>query len=322
MPELIQRWCNPERIEIEGFNSGGVSVELASIYKVYKVSPSIEVQALRGVTMSVPKSSYYIVMGPSGSGKTTLLNIIGGVDKPTAGKVVVEGEELNNYSDEELEKYRLCIVGYIFQSFNLVPVLNAIENIILPMIAYGIPRDKRIKRAKWLIRLVGLEKRMYHKPSQLSGGEQQRVAIAVALANDPPLILADEPTAELDYENAMKIIDLLSRLSRDYGKTVIVSTHDPRIITRADKIVLLEDGVIKGIYLPGKIEGLTKLEGIEGFEEVIREKIHYYRSRLDELVEKYSRGLIGFEEFDREYNELASMIKALEKLLVLLGKRG
>lgn len=308
-----------KEIPVEGFASKGVGVDVRDLVKIYRMGRGIEVQALRGLSMSVRPGEAVTIMGPSGSGKTTLLNIIGGVDTPTAGVVVVGGVKVSELSESELEMYRLRMVGYVFQAFNLVPVLTSLENVELPMIALGVPRSKRIRRAKWLLKLVGLGHRIHHKPTELSGGEQQRVAIAVALANDPPLILADEPTAELDTENAMKIIDLLTRLSREYGKTVIVSTHDPRIALRADRILRIEDGVIKSEHKPIELEKEPHLVKLTDLAEVIKTRIAVLEQRIRELAEKFAKGVISRDEFDKEYSRLKTLVEGYKELLASIG---
>ncbi len=311
----------PRELVVEGFRSKGVFVKVSNLVKIYHIAPGVEVQALRGLSMEVKPGEAVVIMGPSGSGKTTLLNIIGGVDKPTGGSVVVGDVSVHKLSEKQLEKYRLYMVGYIFQAYNLVPVLNVLENVELPMIAMGIPQVKRRKRALWLIKQVGLEDRIEHRPSELSGGEQQRAAIAVALANDPPLILADEPTAELDTENALKITSLLLSLAREVGKTVIISTHDPRIAVRADRILRIEDGVIKGEYTPlqllrGERELPTREEDIAS---ILKTRIAEIEKQIEELVKRLGSGEIGLEEFDKEYNRLRSLLYAYKELLGSLG---
>jgi len=185
-------------------------------------------------------------MGPSGCGKSTLLNIIGGLDRPTAGSVIVEGNNIVDLSDAELVKYRRNEVGIVFQFFNLVPTLTAKENIELPMRLAGKDSAYMRKRADELLRLVGIEQRESHKPDELSGGEQQRVGIAVALANDPPIILADEPTGELDSETGHQILQLFESLRDEIKKTVVIVTHDQRIGQIADRIMTIVDGRITG----------------------------------------------------------------------------
>jgi len=306
-------------LPVEGFKTKGVEVEVRDLVKIYKMGRGIEVQALRGLNMRVEAGEAVTIMGPSGSGKTTLLNIIGGVDVPTGGSVIVGGVRAHELSEKDLEDYRLKMVGYMFQAFNLVPVLSALENVELPMIALGIPREKRVKRAKWLLKLVGLEHRMNHKPTELSGGEQQRVAIAVALANDPPLILADEPTAELDTENAMKIVDLLTSLSRKYGKTVIVSTHDPRIATRTNRILRIEDGIIKGEHKPIELEQPPHKARLSDLVEVIKLRIANLEKELEKLSQKLVNKEITPEEFDKEYAKIKALITGYKELLSSLG---
>lgn len=310
---------SPRELPVEGFSSEGVGVEARDLVKIYKMGRGVEVQALRGLSMSVKAGEAVTIMGPSGSGKTTLLNIIGGVDVPTAGSVVVGGIRVHELGERDLEKYRLSMVGYIFQAFNLVPVLTSLENVELPMIALGVPKSRRVRRARWLLELVGLSHRINHKPVELSGGEQQRVAIAVALANDPQLILADEPTAELDTENAMKIIDLLTRLSREYGKTVIVATHDPRIALRTNRILRIEDGVIKSEHTPIEMEKQPELLRLTDLADVIKTRIARLEQQVGELVAKFARKEISIEEFDREYNRLKTLIEGYRELLSSIG---
>ncbi len=306
-------------LPVNGFKTTGVRVEIRDLVKIYRMGRGIEVQALRGLSMTVEPGEAVTIMGPSGSGKTTLLNLIGGVDKPTAGSVIVGDVKVHELDEPRLEEYRLRMVGYVFQAFNLIPVLTALENVELPMIALGVPRSRRIERAKWLLELVGLGHRLKHRPTELSGGEQQRVAIAVALANDPPLILADEPTAELDTENAMKIIDLLTKLSKEYGKTVIVSTHDPRIAIRTNRILKIEDGVIKGEYKPLELEERPELVKLTDLADIIKTRIASIEKQMQELAVKLGRGEITQEEFDREYNRLKILLAGYKELLSSLG---
>jgi putative ABC transport system ATP-binding protein len=215
------------------------------LIKVYRAGKS-EVIALRGLDMQIADGEFVAVEGPSGCGKTTLLNLVGGIDRPTAGRIEVDGTNLVHLSDSELTRYRRDRVGFVFQFFNLVPTLTARENVELPMRLAGRTAAKRKDRTRDLLKLVDLERRAVHRPDELSGGEQQRVAIAVALANDPPLVLADEPTGELDTKTGKEILDLFRRLNRDLGKTVIVVTHDTRVAGIAHRILQIEDGQIVG----------------------------------------------------------------------------
>ncbi len=184
-------------------------------------------------------------MGPSGSGKTTLFNIIGGIDHPTEGTVVIDNVDLSEMSSKELAWLRSRKIGYIFQTFNLIPVLSALDNVALPMIFTGMPPEERSKKATELLNLVGLGDRLTHRPTQLSGGQQQRTAIARALANDPTIILADEPTGNLDLATGFSIVQLLYRLKVEKGTTVICATHDLKMIDVSDRVLFLRDGLIE-----------------------------------------------------------------------------
>ncbi len=218
-------------------------IKLENVYKIYKLGRT-EVVALRGVNLEINRGDYISIMGPSGSGKSTLMNIIGCLDRPTKGRVYIDGEDVSKLSDKELAKIRLKKIGFVFQQFNLIPTLTALENVALPMWFAGVERKKRIKRAKELLKIVGLEGREHHKPRELSGGEQQRVAIARALANDPEVILADEPTGNLDTKTGTRIIDILEKLNKLEGKTLIIVTHDQEIGKRAKIRLKIKDGMI------------------------------------------------------------------------------
>lgn len=215
------------------------------LIKVYKTGKS-EVIALRGLDCTIKGSEVLAIMGPSGCGKTTLLNIVGGLDRPTAGSIMVDGTNLVNMSDAELVMHRRERVGIVFQFFNLVPTLTARENIELPMRLAGKSSDLMVKRSGELLKLVDMEPRADHKPDELSGGEQQRIGLATALANDPPIILADEPTGELDTVTGHQILLLLKRLRDDYKKTIVIVTHDQRIGQIADTVMTIVDGKITG----------------------------------------------------------------------------
>ena len=200
------------------------------------------VHALRGIDLVVHKGEILAVMGPSGSGKSTLLHILGALDTPDDGRALIDGTDLKSLSERELTQLRGTRIGFVFQTFNLIPTISAQMNVELPMIFQGIPKQVRAKRAQALLERVGLGDRAAHRPNELSGGERQRVAIARALANDPEIILADEPTGNLDSESGGTILELLRRLSRKDGKTVIIVTHDPEAAAIADRIVRLKDG--------------------------------------------------------------------------------
>jgi putative ABC transport system ATP-binding protein len=201
------------------------------------------VHALRGVSLTIDAGDYIAIAGPSGSGKSTLLHILGGIDPPTSGEVRIEGRSLARLSDRDLTQLRLTRLGFVFQRFHLLPVLTALENVELPMAEAGVRRGARRARARELLDYVGLGPRGEHRATQLSGGEMQRVAIARALANRPALILADEPTGELDRETGQEILDLFRRINRD-GATLVVVTHDERLAAEASRVIHMQDGRI------------------------------------------------------------------------------
>ena len=220
-------------------------VELVNLTKVY-VLGEIEVYALRKINLKIYRGEILGIMGPSGSGKTTLLNLIGTLDTPDSGKIFIDGVDIISLRESELVNLRRKTLGYIFQFYNLIPGLNALDNVSLPMLLAGMNRTRREKRAKELLELVGLKKRILHKPDELSGGEQQRVAIARALANDPSIILADEPTGDLDEETGIQVVKQMRAIIEREKKTLIIVTHDPVIASYATRILNLRDGHIVG----------------------------------------------------------------------------
>ena len=223
-----------------------VVIDVKGLYKYYFLKNWV-VKALQGITLSVGKGEYLSVMGPSGSGKTTLFNMLGGLDRPTKGTVLVDGVNLYSLNSVELARFRCYEIGYIFQSFNLIPSLTALDNVMLPMIFAGLSLKDRVKKAKELLEQVGLGNRADHRPDELSGGQQQRVAITRALANDPNIILADEPTANLDLETGLKIVNLLKDVSLNRGVTVVCATHDLKMIGVSDKIAWIRDGRLERV---------------------------------------------------------------------------
>ena len=219
-------------------------IELKNLSKVYHTT-AVPVHAVKNVTLKIEKQEFTSIVGPSGSGKTTLLNLIGGLDKPTEGSVLIEGTDISTLKSNRLIEYRLHHIGFVFQAYNLIPVFTARENVEFIMLLQGISKAKREKRATELLSAVGLADRLNSRPSQLSGGQQQRVAVARALASKPNFVLADEPTANLDSQTAEALLDLMGKLNKDFNMTFVFSTHDPRVIKRARRIVMLEDGAIK-----------------------------------------------------------------------------
>lgn len=220
-------------------------IELNHVSKSYKMD-EVEVQALKGVNLKISRKEFVAVMGPSGSGKSTLLHIIGCLDRPTEGKIFLDGIDISELNDSELARVRGNKIGFVFQFFNLYPTLTASENVELPMMIVEKDKNERKRRALELLEAVGMEKRAEHLPSQLSGGERQRVAIARALANDPPLILADEPTGNLDSKAGKEIMVLLNKLQETADKTVVMVTHEQHITKYAERIIRLKDGIVEG----------------------------------------------------------------------------
>ncbi len=231
--------------------SVGEVVRLRDVWKKYAFGET-EVCALSGLNMAVRKGEFVVILGASGSGKSTAMNMIGALDIPSEGSLVFESEELAGLRDDELAKIRGKKVGFVFQSFNLIPTLSALENVMLPMTFQGVSRGDAKKRALGLLRDVGLGERSEHRPTQLSGGEQQRVAIARALVNDPEIILADEPTGNLDSKTSLEIMKLLEGLNRE-GKTVILITHEKELARFASRVVVLRDGKVEKEVAGGKI---------------------------------------------------------------------
>jgi len=217
-------------------------IETKEIHKIYRLG-KIEVHALRGVSLQIEEGEFVAIMGPSGSGKSTLMHILGCLDTPTKGTYLLEGIPVESLSENERASVRKSKVGFVFQSFNLLPRLSALENVALPMVYLGLTPRERKRKAFRLLEAVGLQERANHSPSELSGGEAQRVAIARALANDPKIILADEPTGNLDTKTGNEILDLLEELNKK-GKTIIVVTHDPEVARRARRIMRLKDGIL------------------------------------------------------------------------------
>jgi len=223
----------------------GSIVVLENVVKLYRQG-SVEVHALRGLDLHVRKGEFTAISGPSGSGKTTMLNLVGALDRPTSGRVVVDGHDLSRMGRSALSRLRRDRIGFVFQAYNLVPVLTALENAEIVLALQGISASRRRERVLALLAEVGLEGMENRRPDQLSGGQQQRVAIARAIAADPAVVLADEPTANVDSETADRLLDLMERLNADKGVTFIFSTHDPKVMGRARRVVRLVDGRVAG----------------------------------------------------------------------------
>jgi ABC-type lipoprotein export system ATPase subunit len=271
-------------------------VETYNLTKIY--GDGAAVRALDGVDLIILKGEFLTVMGPSGSGKSTLLNMIGALDRPTQGQVVVNGEDLATIRD--VDRFRARTVGFVFQLHNLLPALTARENVEVPMHGQGIGEQEMRQRAEHLLELVGLPDRMRHLPSQLSGGQRQRVAVARALANDPAIILADEPTGSLDTQSGTEIMDLLETINRDQGTTILIVTHDPKVARRTRRILTMRDGKIVDDH---RVQSLVK--------EDLRELA---RSRLGELLLNGNEEQV-LAEVELGHLEGEAAVEALRQLL-------
>ncbi|MHA2313988.1 MAG: ABC transporter ATP-binding protein [Candidatus Hermodarchaeia archaeon] len=285
-------------------------IEVKDLVRVYRMG-DVEVRALRGLNLSVREGELVSVMGPSGSGKTTLLNILGGLDRSTAGEAKVGDVDVTFLDRRQLVMYRRRVVGHIFQTLNLVPTLSAAENIALPMIVNQIPKSDRQSRIDELLETVQLTDRRKHKPDELSGGEQQRVAIAAALANDPPIILADEPTGELDSETSQIVVDFLVQINKKFNKTTILVTHNPIVAAATERILRIDDGVIKAAYTPAELEA-----GAEGrtvsYVDQMRQRIKKLSAELADLDKKFRKGTVTGDEYVEERLRLKAAIRGLE----------
>ena len=218
-------------------------IKLDNVWKTYKMG-NVEVNALQGLDLDVKDGEFLAIMGPSGSGKSTAVNMIGCLDVPTKGKIILDNHDISKLNESELAQIRGRKIGFIFQQFNLIPTLTSLENVMLPMIFQGIDESERIIRATQLLELVDLGDRIYHRPTELSGGQQQRVAIARALANDPEVIIADEPTGNLDSKTGTIVLDFLQRFHKKENKTIVMVTHDANLSKVAERIEFLKDGKI------------------------------------------------------------------------------
>jgi len=293
----------------------GLNVKVRDLVKVHHTG-KIEVQALRGLSMDVEAGEMIAIIGPSGSGKTTLLNIAGGLDTATAGTVQVGDTNVTSLSITQLVDFRRKMVGHIFQTLNLIPTLTAEENVEFSMVASGISRGKRRERVNELLETVGLTDRAGHKPEELSGGEQQRIAIAAALANDAPVLLADEPTGELDTVNARCVVDYLVKVNRDLGKTIIMVTHDPSVARAAHRILRIEDGVIKMTLTPSDV---IVEEKAVSYTDQLRARISEIDEQILQLDEDFRSSKITGDEYTEKRIKLKQILGSLREELSRMG---
>jgi putative ABC transport system ATP-binding protein len=293
----------------------GLDVKVRDLVKVHKTG-KIEVQALRGLNMNIKAGELIAIIGPSGSGKSTLLNIVGGLDTATAGAVQVGDTNVTSLSVRQLVDFRRNTVGHIFQALNLIPTLTAEENIEFSMIASGVTRGKRKARVNELLETVGLTDRAHHKPEELSGGEQQRIALAAALSNDAPVLLADEPTGELDTANARIVVEYLVKVNRELGKTIIMVTHDPSVARATHRILRIEDGVIKMALTPSEV---IVEEKAVSYTDQLRARIGEINAQLQQLDDDFRTGKIEGDEYTEKRLKLKQTLGSLREELSRMG---
>jgi len=290
-------------------------IKVRDLVKVHHTG-KIEVQALRGLDLDIPAGELVSIIGPSGSGKTTLLNIIGGLDKATAGTVQVGENKVTAFSVRQLVDYRRKTVGHIFQNLNLIPTLTAKENVEFSMIASGVKRGQRKQRVQELLETVGLQDRADHKPEELSGGEQQRIAIAAALANDAPILLADEPTGELDTANARIVVEYLVKVNRELGKTIIMVTHDPTVARASNSILRIEDGIIKTALAPSEV---IVHEKAVSYVDQIKARVSEINGQLEQLDTDFRSMKLSGDDYVQKRQSLKQIRDSLKEELSRMG---
>lgn len=281
--------------------------------KIYRVGKEIEVHALRGVNLKVYPGEVLVVMGPSGSGKTTLLNIVGTLDRPTSGRVVIDGLDVTDLPEGSLYDVRLKKIGFVFQFFNLIGTLTALENVMLPMILIGkMDKDDIREKAKELLKMVGLGDKLDSRPIQLSGGEQQRVAIARALANDPSIVLADEPTGNVDVESGAVILKIIQTLNKYLGTTFIVVTHNPEVSQIADRLIYIRGG---RVFETKEIPRL-KLDGALDERQILKVQLEFLKKELVTLRKRRMNRTISRSEYIERVTLIKERLERISRALV------
>jgi putative ABC transport system ATP-binding protein len=293
-----------------------IAVELKNVIKIYKLAPGIEIEALKGINLKVNKGEYISIMGPSGSGKTTLLNIIGTMDKPTFGRVIIDGIDVTDMSEKELSDFRCNRIGYLFQFFNLISTLNALENVMLPMILSGKYTEKEAQeRAIKLLQLVGVEEKIFkNRPVQMSGGERQRVALARALANEPAIILMDEPTGSLDTATGARVMKLTKVLNEYLNQTFIVVTHNPSVAMIANKMFYIRDGRIFENPPKELLSFDIAMDEKEKYS-LLSSQLKILKHSIYLLEERLKRGDISYNSYNETKKKIAEQIDKIEIFL-------
>jgi putative ABC transport system ATP-binding protein len=293
-----------------------IAVELKNVVKIYKLAPGIEIEALKGINLKVNKGEYISIMGPSGSGKTTLLNIIGTMDKPTFGRVIIDGIDVTDMSEKELSDFRCNRIGYLFQFFNLISTLNALENVMLPMILSGKYTEKEAQeRAIKLLQLVGVEEKIFkNRPVQMSGGERQRVALARALANEPAIILMDEPTGSLDTATGARVMKLTKVLNEYLNQTFIVVTHNPSVAMIANKMFYIRDGRIFENPPKELLSFDIAMDEKEKYS-LLSSQLKILKHSIYLLEERLKRGDISYNSYNETKKKIAEQIDKIEIFL-------
>jgi putative ABC transport system ATP-binding protein len=289
-------------------------VETTDLVKVYKLG-NVEVQALRGLSMRVDEGEMVAIVGPSGSGKTTLLNVLGGITRATAGITTVADRDVTNATPAQLGILRRDVVGHVFQELNLIPTLTAFENVELPMLAAKKPSSMRKKRCEELLTAMGLGDRMKHKPDELSGGQRQRVAIAAAIANNPVVVLADEPTGDLDTATGQIIVKYLHMVNKEMGKTVLMVTHDSSIARQCDRIYRIQDGKIRSVQSPTADEDTSAVSRID----IVRERLKEINMEIENADRAVVEGRIRPSDFAEQRMQLVRRKDMFEEELHRLG---
>ncbi len=293
-----------------------IAVELKNVVKIYKLAPGVEIEALKGINLKVNKGEYISIMGPSGSGKTTLLNIIGTMDKPTFGRVIIDGIDVTDMSEKELSDFRCNRIGYLFQFFNLISTLNALENVMLPMILSGKYTEKEAQeRAIKLLQLVGVEEKIFkNRPVQMSGGERQRVALARALANEPAIILMDEPTGSLDTATGARVMKLTKVLNEYLNQTFIVVTHNPSVAMIANKMFYIRDGKIFENPPKELLSFDIAMDEKEKYS-LLSSQLKILKHSIYLLEERLKRGDISYNSYNETKKKIAEQIDKIEIFL-------